>query len=138
MPNVKTLPAGTVRTTWEVWTYDVWGNAHDGWEVNDRFCVDRALELTLKAEKFNAGTAQEFRSASPSDKQIKQVFGVRCKIEVDGDDVQVYVTRARDGYPIGEMTCTSHESLSPVKPVTIDLQSSAWDIVEANLTPDQM
>lgn len=27
--------AGTLKTTWKLRTYDVWGNAKDGYEVND-------------------------------------------------------------------------------------------------------
>ena len=51
----------------------------------------------------------------PSDYQIKQIFGVGCEIETDGDDTKIYVNRKRDSFPIGELTCTSHKSLSPVK-----------------------
>lgn len=35
MTNQK--PAGSIKTTWELRTYDVWGNAKDGYEVNDSF-----------------------------------------------------------------------------------------------------
>ena len=105
-----------VVTTWECWAYDVWGNARDGWDVNDRSCFDRAATLTLKVKVNNPGTPDEFESAYPSDGQIQTLFGIgRTKIETDGDDLVVYVNRARDGYPIGEMHCTSHASLSPIQ-----------------------
>jgi hypothetical protein len=105
----------TVTTQWECWTYDVLGNARDGYEVNDRSCFDRGYSLDLEIETHNVGTEREFQSASPSDEQIKEVFGASCKIETDGDDLTIYVTRERDGYPIGEMNCISHESLSPIR-----------------------
>ncbi len=105
----------TITTQWECWTYDVWGNAKDGYEVNDRSCFDRDYSLDLEIKTHNIGTTHEFQSASPSDKQIKEVFGAKCKIETDGDDMVIYVTRERDGYPIGEMYCVSHESLSPIR-----------------------
>ena len=35
-----------MSTTHTIWSYDVWGNENDGWEVNDRCALDRALELT--------------------------------------------------------------------------------------------
>ncbi len=112
-------PAGTQRryvgTTWEVWTYDVWGNATDGYEVNDRYCHERAHGMSLIIDTYNKGTSAEFESASPSDSQIRKVFGVKCQIDTDGDDLTIYVNRERDGYPIGELHCTSHESLSPVR-----------------------
>ena len=103
-----------VETTWEAWTYDVWGNAKDGYDVNDRSCLDRAYPMRLRVETHNVGTPHEFDSAHPSDSQIQRCFGVRCAIETDGDDRVVYVTRARDGYPLGEF-CSSHESLSPIR-----------------------
>lgn len=104
-----------VQTTWELWTYDVWGNEADGYDVNDRNCFNREYKLSLAVEVNNPGTPKEFVSASPTDKQIRKAFGIRCRFETDGDDRIVYVTRERDGYPIGEMLCTSHKALSPIK-----------------------
>ena len=105
----------TVMTTWDVWTYDVWGNKEDGYDVNDRFNHSRDLPLRIKATVYNAGKDGEFVGASPSDYQLQQVFGVRCKLDTDGDDLTIYVNRASDGYPIGELHCTSHASLSPIR-----------------------
>lgn len=107
----------TIDTTWEVWRYDVWGNAADGYDVNDRSCQARALPLRCKIDTWNIGTPDAFQSAGPSDYQLRQVFGVGCRIDTDGDDLTIYVTRARDGYPIGELHCTSHESLSPIRAI---------------------
>lgn len=108
--------AKRIETTWECWTYDVLGNAKDGYEVNDRSCFDRHAMLMLTVTVNNPGTPQEFESAYPTDAQIRALFGLgRTKIETDGDDLAIYVTRARDGYPIGEMLCTSHKSLSPIR-----------------------
>ncbi len=120
----------TENTTWEVWTYDVWGNARDGYDVNDRSCHTRALELDLPIETNNIGTPQEFTSASPSDSQIRKAFGLarNLRLETDGDDLAIYVRRARDGYPIGELLCVSHESLGPIRrkpePASSDTTSS--------------
>ena len=105
----------TIETTWECWTYDVWGNATDGYDVNDRSCFARAAVLDLAIQTHNIGIDREFHSAAPSGGQIRALFGIRCRIETDGDDLSVFITRARDGYPIGEMLCTSHESLSPIR-----------------------
>jgi hypothetical protein len=106
--------AGSVKTVWALRTYDVWGNAKDGYEVNDTYS---AGEITLFAPVtvYNVGTPQEFKAASLTDRQIKKAFGVTCQIETDGDDLHITVDRRRDSYPIGEMFCTSHKSLSPIR-----------------------
>lgn len=104
----------TIKTVWEMATYDVWGNKQDGFEVNDVYRHGE-IELTLKVTHNNVGTPQAFDSAYPSDYQLKKVFGVGCAIDTDGDDLTVYVNRASDGYQIGELHCISHESLSPIR-----------------------
>ena len=106
--------AKTVRTTWDLRTYDVWGNAKDGYEVNDTFGAG-SVELRLKVELCNAGTPQEFTSAYPSAGQVQRVLGTRAGLSLDGDDTCIYVNRERDSYPLAELHCTSHASLSPVR-----------------------
>jgi hypothetical protein len=106
----------TIRTEWQYATYDVWGNACDGYEVNDVYRRSEPIVLMLKVDTFNQSTPQEFDSATPTDRQIRRVFGLgRIQIDTDGDDLTIYVNRRRDGYPIGELTCISHESLSPIR-----------------------
>lgn len=106
----------SVETHWELWSYDVWGNKTDGYEVNDRSCFERHYVIYCQIQHNNADKPSlAFDSASPSDYQIKKAFGVSCKIETDGDDLTIYVSRESDSYPIGEMFCTSHASLSPIR-----------------------
>lgn len=107
-----------IETHWEVWTYDVWGNRQDGYDVNDRYCHSRDTRINCKVETHNPGTPQQFDTCTPSDWQLKQLFGVGCAIDTDGDDVTIYVNRASDSYPIGELHCTSHQSLSPIREET--------------------
>ena len=104
-----------IETTWECWMYDVWGNARDGYTVNDRSCFARAAELHLAVELCNPNTPHEFESAYPTHTQIRLLFGLTCRFTTDGDDCVIYITRLSDEYPIGEMFCTSHESLSPIR-----------------------
>lgn len=106
--------ARTIETTWDIRTYDVWGNADDGYEVNDSYSQG-SVTLDIPVTVNNPGTPQEFESATPSDKQIRETFGFKGKFETDGDDLTIYVNRSKDGYPIGEMHCASHESLSPIR-----------------------
>ncbi|MFN0317541.1 MAG: hypothetical protein ACKVQA_21155 [Burkholderiales bacterium] len=116
-PKFVSKPFGSVPTTWKVKTYDVWGNARDGYEVNDVYSAGE-VEIRIPQTKHNVGTDAEFVSAWPTDRQLKRAFGVRCRITTDSDDVDtmnVSVKRERDGYPIGELRCVSHESLSPAR-----------------------
>lgn len=110
----QTAVVKTVLTTWHKRTYDVWGNKKDGYEVNDTR-GHGSIEIRCKVQTHNAGTPQEFNSASPSDFQLCQAFGVRCKIDTDGDDLNIYVNRSSDSYPIGELVCESHLALSPIR-----------------------
>lgn len=114
MMTNQSKPAGSVPTTWELRTYDVCGNAKDGYEVNDNYSAG-TVELRIPQIRHNIGIPAEFVSAYPTDRQIKLAFGVNCRIETDGDDLFITVNRTRDGYPLGEMRCTSHASLSPVR-----------------------
>lgn len=103
-----------IATIWSTRTYDVWGNAKEGYDVNDVFS-GYEVQLDLEIKTYNVGTPQEFQAAYPTHKQLRMVFGVRCQIETDGEDTFIYVRRTRDWYPIGEMYCESHESLSPIR-----------------------
>lgn len=105
----------TIDSTWELWSYDVWGNKKDGYEVNQKFRFEDDYPIRLKVKVCNVSTPRQFESASPTDYQIRKAFGAGCKIDTEGDDMTVYVNRTSDNYPIGEMHCTSHKSLSPIR-----------------------
>lgn len=107
----------TIKTIWEVRTYDVWGNEKDGYDVNDSFVVDAELELEIPVTVYNVGTPSEFESATPTDRQLRQALDVkpRVKLSVDGDDINIYVHHESTNYPFGELYCVSHESLSPIR-----------------------
>lgn len=106
-----------IATTWELRTFDVWGNAKDGYEVNDAWFAGE-IELVLDVQVNNPGTPFQFESAYPTDRQIREAFGCgRVRLSLEGDDTHIYVNRDRDGYPIGELYCTSHASLSPIRAV---------------------
>lgn len=92
-----------VETKWELWSYDVWGNAKEGYEVNDRSCFDRNYPIMASLKVYNPGTPQEFSCPEVSNYQIRKAFGITCNFETDGDDETIYINRSKDGYPIGEM-----------------------------------
>jgi hypothetical protein len=106
----------TINTKWQLWTYDVWGNRRDGYEVNDRYNRG-TIELRLRVHTHNCGTDHAFDSASITDRQLQRVFGTRAVLDTDSgsDDLCYYVNRSSDGYPVGELQCVSHESLSPIR-----------------------
>jgi hypothetical protein len=103
-----------LQSIWELRFYEVWGNDQDGFWVNDISYIVRECALLIPVEKFNSGTDKEFLAAYPTNKQIKDIFGVECDIFTEGDDIHIYVNRAEDYYPIGQMTCLDYESLSPI------------------------
>ena len=110
------MKSNYINTVWEVWTYDVWGNEKDGFEVNDRSCLHREYPMRIKVEVNNQGTGQEFLSAYPTDKQVRQALDLkRIQIDTDGDDLTFYVNHASTGYPCGELHCMSHTSLAPIE-----------------------
>lgn len=113
-PRSAKAPAKTILTTWEKSTYDVWGNRQDGYQVNDVYRKG-TVELRLKVHIANPRTPQQFEWAAPTDYALRQVFGTSCHLDTDGDDTVIYVNRAKDLYPIGELRLVSHEALSPIR-----------------------
>jgi hypothetical protein len=107
-------PRKTIETVWNVRTYDVWGNRKDGYEVNDIHSCG-TVTINCKIQTHNAGSCGDFKCATPSDYQLQTIFGVRCALNTDGDDTHIYVDRAADSYPIGELECESHDSLAPIR-----------------------
>ena len=101
----------TKLQVWEVWTYDVWGNAEDGWDVNDRHCLHRRYEIASPVEVCNPGTPAEFEAASPTDAQIREALGLveDAAIDTDGDDHYITVDASEDAYPLGELNLIIEE-----------------------------
>lgn len=108
-----------INTVWECWDYDVWGNEKEGYEVNDRYCICREYPIRIPVTVNNPRTPREFINAYPSDKQIREALGIkaRVRLSLEGDDITIYVNHESTGYPLGEMHCVSHASLSPVNPI---------------------
>jgi hypothetical protein len=92
-----------------VWSYDVWGNETDGFEVNDR-CKLGTVEipdsaLTPPASVMSADAFHAWGKAS--DKAIIAALveggylaSARFKFEVEGDDDRIEITHAPTGRPL--------------------------------------
>ena len=100
-------------TTWQLVTYDVWGNARDGWEVNQAF-QSGEYELEASLELHNNGRyGSEFIAATVSDHELRKKLGLRRFIDSGmGDDVTLYIEDSRNSKPLCELRCTSHKFLT--------------------------
>src|SRR5947209_18704692 len=97
--RTSSVPSYKLRR-YSLWSYDVWGNAKDGFEVNDRF---RCGIVVIKCKKtiHNAGTLHEFVSYDPTDMQLSRAAGVRG-VKWDGiTDEGLYATAKSNGKQIG-------------------------------------
>lgn len=86
---------------YRLWTYDVWGNARDGFDVNDRY--DHGyVTIACKCEVFNAGTPMEFTTYEPTDRQLSRAAGFKG-VTWDGSEGSYYAEASRNGRPVGEL-----------------------------------
>jgi hypothetical protein len=77
--------------TWRLYTYDVWGNANDGYEVND---VYPKQTLEIDGDTDAAVIAALERSTG----------GACTAIEVDWNEADtIYLNSMVDGKPLGEL-----------------------------------
>lgn len=100
-----------ITTKWQLTEYDVWGNARDGYEINQAFHGNE-IQLRLRIDND--------RCAYPTIAQLRRECGIvkGVHLEIDqnySDDVRVHLVRKSDQYPICELHCVSHSSLSPIR-----------------------
>src|SRR5678815_2845918 len=84
-----------------IFTYDVWGNARDGFDVNDRYSHG-LVEIRCKREVFNAGTPHEFETFEPTDRQLSRASGF-YGVSWDGSDGAFYAEANKNGRPVGKL-----------------------------------
>lgn len=88
---------------YRLWTYDVWGNARDGFEVNDRYDHGELAGVRCRLEVFNAGTPHEFHTHAPTDRQLSRLVGGKG-LSWDGEsDHTLYAEFGRNGKPACEL-----------------------------------
>lgn len=79
-----------VFETYELVSYDVWGNAEDGWEVNQSFRTGHEIQVPVGASD------KKFLSVAMIDQRIYEVDNAIS------DENTVYIRRKRDGMPAHE------------------------------------
>lgn len=84
---------------WRMYTYDVWGNARDGFEVNNVFRTGHVIEIPVREGRGGVGA---------SDRDILNILkeaglvrqDVRpSQVRIDGDDEILEVEWASNGEP---------------------------------------
>lgn len=94
-----TQPRFKVRV-FEFWTYDVWGNRREGYEVNDRR-QHGTVAIRCKLETFNIGTPHEFTTYNPSDRQLSRAVN-GMGLSWEGQD-GAYYAETKYGKPVCEL-----------------------------------
>ena len=80
---------------YRVFSYDVWGNEEDGWEVNDVWKTWHTVELS--PECTDDEVIEELIACGYADPELK-----KSGIETDGDD-QYITVELPNGYPFCEL-----------------------------------
>jgi hypothetical protein len=90
-----------MKQQYKLYTYDVWGNARDGFEVND-FYAHGTITINVKPETYNKGSPHEFTSHEPTSLQLSRAVGVRG-VEWEGESgYALYATKKSNGKPVCE------------------------------------
>lgn len=103
-----------INTQYQTYTYDVWGNELDGYQVNNVYKSD-TVDLTIKLTLHNEGSHNAFYSGSPTDKQIRESLGIKPRVQIEDNIMAenvIYPEHCSTGYPLGEMRLISHNSLT--------------------------
>lgn len=82
---------------YEIFDYDVWGNAKEGYDVND--CRGTGEIITLKEDDSDAKIIKKLRDCGFLKK------GVHARsFDVEGEmDYVLYITSSKDMYPVCEL-----------------------------------
>jgi hypothetical protein len=98
--EVSRMPLYKTRH-FRLWTYDVWGNAREGFDVNDRYSHG-TVSIRCKREVYNPGSPMQFVAYDPTDRQLSRAAGF-TRVEWDGSDGAYTAQLKSNGRPIGEL-----------------------------------
>ena len=82
-------------STWRVFSLDVWGNARDGYEVNDRSGIGK---VRLPDDATNEQIVRALKDAGILRKTVRM-----SQIAIDGDDMFISIDQAKDGKPVFQL-----------------------------------
>jgi hypothetical protein len=80
-----------------LWSYDVWGNARDGWEVNDRSCLSR--EFIVEHSTDDGPTDSEMLEALKECGYVKH-SATTADVEFEWTDNGYEVSETSNGFPL--------------------------------------
>jgi hypothetical protein len=81
-----------------LWSFDVWGNETDGFDINDRYKQSSDFVVETEAPDGQP-TDAELLAALQSAGYIKPTAKL-SDIDFDGDDMQCHITQTSNGYPL--------------------------------------
>jgi hypothetical protein len=80
---------------WRLYTYDLWGNEEDGYEVNDVYRTPEILRFDAEC------TDAELLAYLESD--AGPLNPGECEIDATSDEDRIYIIAASDGHPVCEL-----------------------------------
>lgn len=86
-----------MKHTYNIYTYDVWGNEEDGFDVNDRFKLG-----TLELSDADVNSDSRLANRLKENGFVKETT-TTSDLEIDGDKYTLYVNEASNGYPLFEL-----------------------------------
>ena len=107
---------------YQVWTYDVWGNERDGFEVNDRY-KQGTVEIEAVLEHYNVGTPHASSSYNVTDEAVIKALKSegyisknirKSSIGIDGEpEYSLYIEYTPTARPEMELQNLEPEKLTP-------------------------
>jgi len=84
---------------WTGLTYDVWGNAEDGYEVNNTF---KARTVEGPAEPTDLQAIEIGQDAGVLTREKSAAYLLK-HLDLDGDDMRVEFEDKKDSFPVGSI-----------------------------------
>ena len=82
-----------------VWTYDVWGNEKDGYEVNDRTELTEYFGSDVNLLEVKDNSESSIVKALKDNGWLKKQTQLR-HLSFDGDGENISIDQARNSYPL--------------------------------------
>jgi len=90
-----------------LYTYDVWGNSKEGFDVNNVF-QQGEISIRCRRKVYNEGTPHEFAAYDPTDLQLSRAVGIKG-VEWDGETEYTLIATSKNGRPLCELRLEKEE-----------------------------